>query len=314
MRTPDATVVIAAWNARHVIRRAIASALSQQDVAVEVIVADDASTDDTRDVVAAFGDLRVRPITLAINGGPAAARNAAIEEGRGRWIAVLDADDFLLPGRLANLIAAGESAAADIVCDNMWVENAAGARRLFLDEALDSVLVPVTLAAYAQNNRLFGRGPSEGYLKPLFRTEFLRAHALHYESALRIGEDFLLVADALALGARALRHRSAGYVYTTQAGSISRRLSARDAEAMVAADRRFLARHQARLTADEREAMREHLRSLEEGAAFAGMVADMKGGDLLALARRIGRRPTAVRHFAMPIRARLERAGLIARA
>jgi succinoglycan biosynthesis protein ExoO len=309
----DATVVIPAWNAQHVIGRAINSALTQREVRVEIIVVDDASSDGTQAAVASFADPRVHYIWQSVNGGPAAARNAALDAACGRWIAVLDADDEMLPTRLHELIGAAAEHRLDIIADNMWVEDVRGRRTLFLPEALDGGIEMPGFADYVLRNRLFGSRPGDGYLKPIFSAAFLRRHALRYDASVRIGEDFLLMAEALALGARYGRRRSAGYIYTTQAGSISRRLRTSDAETMIAADRRFLARYGSRLGRTERAAMAGHLRSLKEGASFTAMVEDIKARNLLALARRITTRPAAVRHFAMPIRARLERAGLLAR-
>ncbi len=283
------------------------SALSQSGVSVEVIVADDASTDTTGTIVTGFGDLRVRYQRLPVNGGPAAARNAAMELAQGKWIAVLDADDMFLTDRLVKLVAMAQEHGLEIVTDNMVIEDATGARRLFIDEDLDGGLQCLSVTDYISRNNLFERLPNEGYLKPLFAADFLRRHGLRYDTATRIGEDFLLVAEAMTLGARYGRIRAAGYVYTTSSTSISHRLTRRDADAMVAADRRYLSRHAARLDATERAAWLAHLGKLEDGASFVSMVDNIKARDFVSFAQSAWQRPAAVRHFSMPIRARIER-------
>jgi succinoglycan biosynthesis protein ExoO len=303
----DVSVIIAAWNAQNTIVRALQSALSQAGVTVEIIVADDASTDATHEIVTNLDDPRIRYVYLPVNRGPAAARNAAIDAAAGKWLAVLDADDMLLPGRLAQLVGAATTHGLDIVTDNMLTEDPAGTRRLFLQEKLDGELQRLSVTDYVARNHMFKKRPSEGYLKPLFATGFLQHHAIRYDTGTRIGEDFLLVAEAMTLGARYGRVRSAGYVYTIGTASVSRRLGRQDAEAMVAADRRFLSRHAARLDRAQRAAWDAHLRSLQDAAGFVAMVDHIKARDPLALARCLWRRPTAIRHFAMPIRARIER-------
>jgi succinoglycan biosynthesis protein ExoO len=303
----DVSVITAAWNAQQTITRAMMSALSQSGVTVEVIVADDASTDATGAVVISLDDTRIRYVRLPINGGPGAARNAAIELAQGRWISVLDADDMFLADRLVTLVAMARKHDLEVVTDNMVIQDARGTRRLFIPEELDGGLQRLSLTDYISCNQLFGRRSSEGYLKPLFATDFLRRHALHYDTATRVGEDFLLVAEAMTLGARYGRVRTAGYVYTISTASISHRLTRRDADAMVEADRRFLSRHAARLGAAESAAWLAHLRNLEDGASFLAMVDNIKARDFAALARSAWRRPAAVRHFSMPIRARIER-------
>jgi succinoglycan biosynthesis protein ExoO len=303
----DVSVITPAWNAGKTITRAMTSALSQTGVSVEVIVADDASTDDTGQIMIGFRDERVRYLRLPVNGGPAAARNAAIDVAQGRWIAVLDADDLLLPDRLAKLVAVAVDRRLEIATDNMLIEDAQGHRRLFIQEALDGSIHTMSLANYVTNNRLFTDQPGEGYLKPIFAADFLRHHQLRYDTGTRIGEDFLLVAEAMALGGRYGRVSIAGYIYTTSAGSISHRLTRSNADAMVEADRRFLTRHGARLNATERAAWMAHQRSLEDGASFVGMIDSIKNRDFGGLARSVWQHPAAIRHFSMPIRARLER-------
>ena len=80
---------------------AIKSALNQTYDNLEVIVADDASTDDTCAVVHKIEDPRVKLIERTENGGAAAARNSAIRVATGRYIAFLDSDDYWLPNKLS---------------------------------------------------------------------------------------------------------------------------------------------------------------------------------------------------------------------
>jgi succinoglycan biosynthesis protein ExoO len=304
------TVVIAARNAEQTLARAIASALAQDGVALEVIVIDDASTDATAHVVRGFADPRLRMLCLDRNAGAGAARNAALPTAVGDWIAVLDADDTMLPGRLRTLVVAAERHELDVVADNMWIERPGHPRTLLVAERLCDALAPIDLPGFARANHLFMRRRGLGYLQPMIRAEMLRAHAVRYDPALRVGEDFILMAELLVLGAHVGRLRDAGYVYTAGHASVSARLEIDDVEAMIAADRRLLARRASVLGAEARAALALHLRSLEDGAAFLRMLDDVRARDVIGLARRAGRRPRAVRHFALPLRARLARAGL----
>jgi succinoglycan biosynthesis protein ExoO len=303
---PDVSIVIAAWNAEGFIAQAVSDALAQQGVSLEVIVADDASTDGTRS--AAVSDERVRYVRLPRNGGPAAARNAGFAAARGEWLMVLDADDRMDPGRAAALVGLARTEKADIVADNFRVIAQDGsAPRLHIAEPLDGSFETIDLAMFIRENQLFQTRPGYGYLKPAFRREFLVAHGLAYDPALRIGEDYDLVARALAAGARYVRHRSAGYAYVTRAGSISHRLGAADAWAMVAAEERF----QADAPVQGREMrglLRRRLAGLRDGAAFCDMVEAIKARRPGAFLSALARRPLAARHFKMPIMARLRRA------
>jgi teichuronic acid biosynthesis glycosyltransferase TuaG len=116
---PRVTAVIPAYNAARYLSETLDSLLAQQGVDLEVIVVDDRSTDNTRDLVNAYArrDTRVRYACTPANcGGPAAPRNLGIEMARGEWIALCDADDLWHPRKLQVQLACAESTGADLVC------------------------------------------------------------------------------------------------------------------------------------------------------------------------------------------------------
>lgn len=92
------SVVIPCYNAEAYLAEAIDSVLMQREVAAELIVVDDGSTDESAAVASAYPE--VRHIRTA-NRGVSAARNRGIAEARGALLKFLDADDKLLPGALA---------------------------------------------------------------------------------------------------------------------------------------------------------------------------------------------------------------------
>jgi glycosyltransferase involved in cell wall biosynthesis len=103
---PDIAVVLATYNRKHSLPRAIASVLMQEGVRFELIVVDDASCDNTGDYLVTLRDPRIRTITAECNGGPSAARNLGLKAARAGIVAFLDSDDAYLPGRLAAPLAA----------------------------------------------------------------------------------------------------------------------------------------------------------------------------------------------------------------
>ena len=98
-RTPLITAVIGTWNRADRVGEAIASLLSQTVEDLELIVADDGSTDDTESVVKSFGDPRVRWLA-GPHQGISANLNRALEAARTEVVALLDSDDRALPTRL----------------------------------------------------------------------------------------------------------------------------------------------------------------------------------------------------------------------
>ena len=93
------SVVIPAYNSGKYLDRALASVLAQTRPVDEIIVVDDGSTDNTRDLVQKYGD-QVRYI-YQDNAGVSAARNTGIKAAKYEWIAFLDADDEWLPEKTA---------------------------------------------------------------------------------------------------------------------------------------------------------------------------------------------------------------------
>lgn len=96
---PKVSVVIATYNHAHFLAEAIQSVLDQTYQDFELLVVDDGSTDDTRQVMAGFADSRLHYFYQE-NRGYSAARNRAIRASSGVYIALLDADDLWLAHKL----------------------------------------------------------------------------------------------------------------------------------------------------------------------------------------------------------------------
>jgi glycosyltransferase involved in cell wall biosynthesis len=97
---PQVSVIIPTHNRVALLRRAIASVLAQTVGDFEIVIADDASDDETRQMVTSIGDARIRYIRHSKTLGASAARNTAIANAIGEYIAFLDDDDEWLPDKL----------------------------------------------------------------------------------------------------------------------------------------------------------------------------------------------------------------------
>lgn len=98
------SIITPCYNSSMFISQTIESVLAQTYQAWEMIIVDDCSSDDTRDIIEEYieKENRVKLIKLKKNSGPSAARNKAIEEAKGRYIAFLDSDDVWMPVKLEN--------------------------------------------------------------------------------------------------------------------------------------------------------------------------------------------------------------------
>ena len=100
-RQPTVSVCVPTYNRARYLKQALESVLSQTYQAFEVVVYDDASTDDTRDTVTLFRDSRLRYFRQPFNQGIARNRNSCLSVVRGRYIAWLDSDDLYHPEMLS---------------------------------------------------------------------------------------------------------------------------------------------------------------------------------------------------------------------
>jgi succinoglycan biosynthesis protein ExoO len=303
---PDVSFVIAAFNAEQTLARAIESALDQRELRSEVIVADDCSSDRTLEVARLFPPERVRIVALPENRGPGAARNAGFAAARAPWIAVVDADDTVYPERMARLVTRAERAGAKAAVDNLDViSETTGAISTMFEPRLLGRFSELTLADFIAANLLFEKTFSFGYMKPIFDRRFVERNALRYDETLRIGEDYIFLAEALAKGARCVVEPQAGYAYHIRSGSISRVLELAHVEAMLDADERFLGAHE--LDEPALAAQQRRTRSLRRAKAFLTLVQHIKDrAPLKAIATALSD-PSAVTHLRMPVAARLRR-------
>jgi glycosyltransferase involved in cell wall biosynthesis len=116
---PLVSVVIPTYNCANFIVDAIDSVLAQNYAALEIIVVDDGSTDDTESVLEKYADKIV--FIRQPNAGSAVARNQGMRRASGEYIAFLDADDIWLPGKLTIQVDYLQKHADVDMCCAKWI-------------------------------------------------------------------------------------------------------------------------------------------------------------------------------------------------
>lgn len=220
---PLVTVVIPAHAAASTLGRAIQSVLGQSLKEIEVIIVDDASTDATWPLIADVlpQDERVRAIRHQSNRGKSVAMNRAISIARGRWLAVLDADDWYHRDRLAALVELGERCQAEMVADNQTFYDAPAS-------AYVGTAWPTGDAAWELgfDDFLIGADAYEtfnlGMIKPVVRCDFIHASGLMYEEKAKNCQDFFYIMQFYVAGGRLFIIDTPYYYYTQPFGAISR--------------------------------------------------------------------------------------------
>ena len=122
-RKPQVSVIIPTYNRGWILREAVDSVLAQEYTDYELIVVDDGSTDDTREILDSYGqDLFVfqQP-----NKGVSAARNRGLAESRAQLVAFLDSDDLWLPQKLTRQVEFFTINPAALICqtEETWVRD-----------------------------------------------------------------------------------------------------------------------------------------------------------------------------------------------
>jgi succinoglycan biosynthesis protein ExoO len=275
---PRVSVIIACRNVGRYIDVALDSIRRQSLADLEILLVDDRSTDDTRERALRHAAEDQRVIMLDGTGsGPGAARNLALASARGDWVAIVDGDDLIHPRRFETLAHVAEQSGADIIADNLiaFQDNPADGRPYFLLPMPDwEADREIDLAFFIRSNALFGRGAPLGYLKPLIRRDVLSRTGTAYDPTLRIGEDYDLVAQLLAQGARYCYFPAAFYFYRRHSASTSFRLAVPDVEAMIAAADAFAGNFQSQDTAIQR-ASTFRRDSLVRALRFSQLLADI---------------------------------------
>src|SRR5215212_2261626 len=111
-KLPSVSVVINNYNYGRFLGEAVDSALGQTYPYLEVVVVDDGSTDDSREVIASYGD-QVIPV-LKDNGGQGSAFNAGFSASSGEVVIFLDSDDYLFPRAVERVVTVWEPGVAKV--------------------------------------------------------------------------------------------------------------------------------------------------------------------------------------------------------
>lgn len=290
---PLVSVIMANRNGAAYLAEAVRSVLRQTLSDLELVVVDDASDDRSVEIVNGFQaqDRRVVLLERSAPSGPAAARNAGLDVATGRWIAVVDSDDYIHPDRFRRLLALAQAEQADIVADDQVVfhEHGAEPARLFFKGAMARKAGRVSAEGFIRTDTLYGRVPPLGYLKPVIRRDALVAHGARYDERLFNGEDFNLIARLLIGGARMLTTPEPLYFYRRRAGSTSHRLSPDHLRAIVDTDADL--RRQAGDRRSILRALDARMASQRTVYAFEGFAHAVKGRRLATAAAVMARRP-----------------------
>lgn len=228
----EVSVIIPSYNSEEYIAQALTSVFNQSYRNLEVILIDDASIDSSPDIALSFPDKRLKIIKNHQNKGVSYSRNRGIREAEGKWIALLDSDDWYAPERLERLIEIAELSNGDLVADDLFLMKDSEQQywSTLLTEAPQNSVSPLSIidaVKFVTSDRLSPidakRNWSLGYTKPLIRREFLLKNDIWYNESIDVGEDFILYLECLRQEAKFYLLAQPYYYYRTQVSSLSTR-------------------------------------------------------------------------------------------
>ncbi|CNI09069.1 TPA: glycosyltransferase [Yersinia enterocolitica] len=223
----DVSVIIPAYNAAATIGSLVNKILSEPYVAIELIIVDDGSTDDTGSIIRQIHDDRLILIELA-NQGVYAARNAALALHQGEWVIFLDADDIIGDGFIDKRWQVATASQADVVLFNGWHSGADHHRRaVHLKQPYGE-----TLSGHEWIRHCVTRREWPHYLwLQMVRSSYVRDNQLHFQAG-KSHKDILWTIH-LALGnGRFYLSDLKDYTYLVNAESITHRPDYYDVRAM----------------------------------------------------------------------------------
>lgn len=286
------SVVMSNYNGALYLDEAIASVLRQTHSDLELLIGDDASTDELVMIIQRWQkkDPRVSLIAAKQNGGASAARNRCLETASGNWIAIVDSDDVLHPERFARLLSVAESKSAAFVADDMLFfskEPRAAGRTLLQDLNLTQPW-SFTAGDFIRSDIPGSTAPPLGYLKPILSASVLKDQ--RYDESLQISEDFDFYLRFLMKGGPAVVLPEPMYGYRRHAASLSHRLSVAAVSKMIAAQDKL----EGELPDDLQDSMQARRRGLGKKLTYEHLVNDIKQRSAASALRRILIRPVLV--------------------
>ncbi|MEO5840401.1 MAG: glycosyltransferase [Acidimicrobiales bacterium] len=223
MQRPEITVTMPAFNRAAFIARAIDSVQAQSLSSWELIIVDDNSTDATLDIAQRYAasDARIKVFQNDNNLGIGPTRNRALAEARGRFITPLDSDDWYLPDRLERMLVSADEHKAQLLSDDLLVVRdgdhlPSTTLSALCDEPLAEPL-RIDMAGLLRRLGIERDGIALGLTKPLIERQFLIDHGITYDTTLPVGEDYWILADCVAAGARFVMIPEALYNYRMHA-------------------------------------------------------------------------------------------------
>lgn len=234
MDKPLISVIIPAYNASATIGRCLDSILCQHYEALEIIVVNDGSKDNTQQILEEYQQTDSRILVfLQQNAGVSAARNNALRQAHGRWITCIDADDYIENGYFQALLPLSEASEFSICGMTRILMNGETLRWELYNDASKSI-APKYECGVDKLLTQFNQYALTGPMCKLYRTDIIRDNDLCFPEDMSFGEDTVFVFTYLKYVKKVTVSESWLYDYVDGGSCLTR---------MATSEKRLLATH-----------------------------------------------------------------------
>ena len=198
-KQPLVSILIPVFDAEALLPECLESATGQSLRDIEIVCVDDASTDDSANVILRHQaiDERIRLIAHRRNQGEGAARNTALDAARGDYVFHLDADDTLPPSALEKLWSIASEHGSQMVKGGFSITDSDGRMIASNHEASPAVVINTSIRTSAFLKRV-----PVGHWSYLYEKSFLDEHGLRYPTDMPVGLDLVALSAALVAADR----------------------------------------------------------------------------------------------------------------
>lgn len=265
---PKISVIMPAYNCGNYIGQAIESVLNQTEASIELIIVDDASTDDTLSIVSNYDDSRIRIFSNTTNYGQSFCRNRAIKEAKGIWVAFLDADDWCDLNRLEMLLFAANHENAEMVMDPLFMVRDGEKRPYRIIGRHAKGTTAITPLEYVTRDY--------GVLQPIIKRSHIVDNNILFNTDNCYGEDFAFSLQCLLYGAKMVLTSTPHYYYRLHNMSTMNNSATNTLERLYESTQYLLSTDIVRGNEGVYQALSKRLENYSQRTVYAHFVAQLK--------------------------------------
>lgn len=179
MNKPLVTVFIAVYNGEKYIKDSLESIIKQTYENLEILIIDDGSTDNTCSIINKYNDSRIKLIKNKSNKGLPYTRNKALELFKGKYLAILDADDISVPHRIERQVDFLENHKnIDVVTSNYTVFNNKISKNIKINRNIDRIKISLIFGCSLCNSTA------------MIRKDSLEKYNIRYNPSCFVAQDY----------------------------------------------------------------------------------------------------------------------------